>query len=308
MTLIYCPSASETARYLQAFQQALPEQQFVIEPVAAPDGVEQIICWGPPAQFFSRYRHLRAVFALGAGVDKLVARADLPASVAIVRLLDAGMAEQMLEYVLFGVLQYQRDMDRYQRQQQRGHWQAYPTRSAATVRVTVLGAGEIGGYVAKGLVARGYPVTTWSRQAHDREGIRSVAGLDALPDALAQTDVLVNLLPSTPATRQLLNAERLSALAPGAMLINAGRGDVLDDAALIAALDRGHLRCAMLDVFAEEPLPSTHPFWWHPGVLITPHVAAQTQLPEAVAQISRNLRALAAGTALTGVVERTRAY
>ncbi len=306
--MIYCPSASETERYLQAFRQALPEHAFVTEPGAEPDDVQQIICWGAPAGFFRRYHNVRVVFALGAGVDKLIQRPDLPASIPIVRLLDAGMAVQMLEYVLLGVLWYQRDVDRYQRQQPHGHWQAYASRAAADVRITVLGAGEIGGYVARGLAERAYPVTAWSRQPRTLAGVNAAAGLAALPELLGRTDVLVNLLPSTPATHQLLNRERFAALAAGAVLINAGRGDVLEESALLQALDSGHLRSAMLDVFAEEPLPSTHPYWRHPGILITPHVAAQTRLPEAVAQISQNLRALAAGGELRGLVERARAY
>lgn len=314
--LIYCPHSDETRRYLQAFRAALPALAFVSIDELGHDGVaaeqaasvQHIICWGPPSGFFRPFTQLQTVFALGAGVDKLVQRDDLADNVSIVRLLDAGMAEQMIDYVLYGVLAVQRQFDFYARQQQQAQWRPFAGLAASELRCTVLGAGELGHRVALRLRERGHPVTVWSRQPKALADIASVAGWDALPGVFAHTDVLIALLPSTAETRGLLNAERLAWLPNGASLINAGRGDLIDEQALLAALDSGQLRRAQLDVFATEPLPPTHPFWRHPGIVLTPHVAAQTLLPQAVAQISANLKACLAGAPMSGLVDRKRQY
>ena len=307
--LVYCPTPEETRRYLQAFRAAAPEFRFTDRAAcAAPAAIKQIICWGVPPAFFADFPALETVFALGAGVDKLVARPDLPASVRICRLLDAGMAAQMLDYVLYGVLNAQYHFADYARQQGLARWQPRISRAPAELRCTVLGAGAIGGAVARGLAARGHTVTVWSRQPKALPDIASVAGWDVLPAVFAHTDILIALLPSTTETRGLLNAERLAWLPAGASLINAGRGDVIDDAALLAALDSGQLSHAQLDVFQVEPLPPSHPFWQHSRITLTPHVAAQTLLPEAVSQIVANLRALAAGQTPSGLVDRQRQY
>ncbi len=311
--LVYCPHAHEQQAYLDAFRREAATFDFVSQAELADSGVDadrihHIICWGAPPEFFRPFRQLRAVFALGAGIDRLIGRTDLPESVAIYRLLDAGMAEQMLEYVLYGVLGYQRGFDHYWTAQQQNQWRPLRPRAASEVQVTVLGGGIIGGHVAQGLHGRGYPVTLWSRSGHAPPGIASASGSEALPALLAQTDVLVSLLPSTAATRGLLNGERLQLLRRDALLINAGRGDVLDESALLAALASGQLRGALLDVFASEPLPPSHPFWRHPGITLTPHIAAQTLLPEAVRQIADNLRALEYGQSPTGRVDRSRGY
>ena len=308
-TVVYCPTPEETRQYLQAFRAAASEFRFTDHAgCTAPAAVKQIVCWGVPPGFFAGYPAVQTVFALGAGVDKLVARPDLPAEVQICRLLDAGMAAQMLDYVLYGVLAVQYHFADYARQQALARWQPRRSRAATELRCTVLGAGAIGGYVARGLAARGHAVTVWSRQPKAMPGIANVCGWDALPRVFAHTDILIALLPSTAETRGLLNAERLAWLPAGASLINAGRGDLIDDAALLATLDRGQLSHAQLDVFQVEPLPPSHPFWQHPRINLTPHVAAQTLLPEAVAQIVANLRALAAGQTPSGLVDRSRQY
>lgn len=262
----------------------------------------------PPDGFFAPLTQLKAVFATGAGIERLLARDDLPGSVAIVKLSDAGMAEQMSEYALYGVLRYQRRMDTFASQQAGREWRTHPPRVRAEVRVSVLGLGAIGSVVATSLAAFGYRVAGWSRSAKALAHVRCIAGADALDALLAQTDVLVNLLPSTPETRDLLNAERLVLLPRGAYVVNGSRGDQLDADALLALLNAGHLSGALLDVFAEEPLPVSHPLWAHPRVVITPHVAAITLPGPSVAQIVANIRKLEAGEAIDGVVARDRAY
>lgn len=309
MILLHTPSAKEVAAYLPLFRAALPAMPFAtLETLQHPEQVRYVITWGPPPGLFAGLPALQAVFALGAGVDKLLARPDLPASVPIYRLLDGGMAQQMAEYVRLGVISYQRHMDIYRRQQAAGVWKMLPPRLPAEVRVGVLGLGEIGSAVAQALVADGYRVSGWSRTPRQLSGVTAHHGDEGLGQILANSDVLACLLPSTPQTQGLLGAERLASLPAGAMVINAGRGDLLDEDALLALLDRGHLRAAQLDVFAMEPLPAHSRLWQHPSVTLTPHIAAITLRQQAVSQIAANLQRLQAGLPAEGRVLRERGY
>ncbi|NDV12754.1 2-hydroxyacid dehydrogenase [Crenobacter caeni] len=306
MIIVHHPSEGE--RYIAALRQALPGQP-VIAADKAPDGSDAyFVCWQPPAGFFARFAAPRAVFVLGAGVNHLLERDDLPDDVPLVRLTDAGMAAQMLEYARYGVLTWQRDFDRYRAQQAERRWQVLPAVARSEVRVGVLGLGEMGGHVAAHLAADGYRVSGFSRTARDIRGVRCLSGPGALQALLEGSDVVVNLLPATTDTRQLLNARTLAHLPQGAALVHAGRGSQLDEDALLAALESGQLRFALLDVFADEPLPAGHPLWTHPGVTITPHVAAQTLPADAAAQIAGKLLQLEQGEPVAGLVERARGY
>lgn len=307
MLYLYTPDQSEL--YLRLLREVLPDETIACWPQEVDTAaVTHAAVWAPPEGFFAHFPNLQTIFAMGAGVDKLLRRGDVPEHVQIVRLTDAGMAQQMTEYCLYGVLHYQRQMDRYARQQRDAQWQPLDTRLAAEVRVGILGLGELGSKVAGDLARLGYRVAGWSRRPRAMAGIRCLHGEAGLRELLPQTDVLFCVLPATPETRQLLYAETLALLPDDAALINAGRGSLIDEEALLARLDGGRLRFALLDVFAEEPLPEDHPFWQHPRVIITPHVAADTVPEEAVRQIAANLRAQAAGRPLTGVVDRGRGY
>lgn len=309
MILLHTPSPKETQAYIALFRAAMPQQTFItLDELDDPNQVAYVVTWGPPAGLFAGLPALRGVFALGAGVDKLLARDDLDPALPIYRLLDGGMAAQMLEYVRFGVLSYQRHMDIYRRQQAAGVWKMLPPRLPADVRVGVLGLGEIGLAVARGLQADGYRVQGWSRTPRSLPGLPSHHGPAGLHALLAESDVLACVLPSTPETAGLLDAATLARLPAGAMLINAGRGDLLDDMALLAALDEGRLRCAQLDVFAQEPLPPDSRLWQHPAVTLTPHIAAITLRQQAVAQIADRLQRLAQGESVAGQVARQRGY
>lgn len=307
--MIYLYAPQDMAAYRQALQQALPGETVVCwpEPVDV-SLVEHAVVWNPPAGFFRGMVRLQAVFVLGAGVDRILKRDDLDPVLPVIRLTDAGMAQQMLEYVLYGVLHVQRHMGQYRRQQALRQWQPVVAAGAAQTRISVLGLGEIGGRVAQSLAAMGYALAGWSRGGRQLPGVEDFSGEDGLSALLARTDILVNLLPATSATRGVLDGRRLSQLPRGAAVINAGRGEQLDEAALLGLLDSGHLRFAMLDVFEVEPLESVHPLWSHPAVLVTPHIAAMTRVEEAVAQIAANLQLLAQGQPLQGVALRERGY
>lgn len=305
--LVYAGDEGERLRALLAA--AAPGLEVVAWPTSVPAArVAMIACWQPPPGFFLQFTRLRVVFALGAGVDRLVARDDLPARIPIVRLLDAGMAEQMVEYALYGVLTWQRRMLDYRDRQSRRQWHRQPPIARAQTRVGVLGLGVMGGAVATALAEMSYPTFGWSRRARDLEGVHCVHGADALGPLLENTDVLINALPSTPDTRKLLDRARLARLPPGAFVVNASRGDQLDADALLALLDAGRLSGALLDVFDGEPLATDSPLWRHPRVIVTPHVAATTLAEPSVRQIVANLQRLAAGEPLSGVVDRGRGY
>ena len=313
MLYLYTPDQPEL--YLRLLQEALPQEAIACWPQEVDaNAITHAAVWAPPAGFFARFPNLSTIFVMGAGVDKLLQRDDVPEQAQIIRLTDAGMAQQMTEYCLYGLLHYQRQMDRYARQQRERQWQPLDTRLAREVRVSILGLGELGSKVARNLVRMGYRVNGWSRRPRQLENVRSLHGEAGLRELLAQTDVLFCVLPATPETRHLLDAEHLALLPDDAALINAGRGALIDENALLARLDGGYLRFALLDVFAEEPLPGNHPFWHHPRVIITPHVAADTVPEEAVAQIAANLRALAGGqpvselSGISGLVDRRRGY
>ena len=291
--------------WASAVRRLAPEMALRVWPEPPPqDQPVYALVWRPPVGFFDSIPNLKGVFALGAGVDDLAARTDLPHNVPLIRLTDAGMAQQMVEYVLFGVLRFQRDFDAYAAQQAEALWRAQSPRSAFEVRVTVMGLGELGGAVARALAAFGYTVTGWSRSPREIEGVDCIHGLDALDAHLPKTDVLAAVLPSTPATRGLLDGARLDRLAQGAGVINVGRGDLIDIEALCARIDAGRLRGALLDVLPAEPLPADSPAWRCKSVLLTPHVAASTLPEPAIRQILEKLDGLRAGRPVSGAVER----
>lgn len=265
---------------------------------------DYVVGWKPPAELFSRQPKLKAVINYGAGVDAILAMGAVPAHLPIVRLEDAGMAQQMAEYAIYGVIHHQRNMRLYQAQQRDTHWQQHEDRgNVRRPTVGVLGLGEMGGTVAARLSAFGYAVRGWSRSPRSLDGVTTFAGNEALPTFLSGCDVLVSMLPLTESTRGLINAALLAQLPRGAFLVNAGRGGHLVDAEVLAALDSGQLGGALLDVFHEEPLPTDHPYWSHPKVLVTPHIAATTPIKDACAQIIAKIGAMERGELVSGIVD-----
>jgi glyoxylate/hydroxypyruvate reductase A len=261
-----------------------------------------------PPELFSTAAPTKAVFNLGAGVDALVAVPTLPRDVPVIRLEDAGMAAQMAEYATLAVLAAHCDARAFAAAQRDVRWAPGPRRARADFGVGLLGLGILGQAVAAALAPFGFPLHGWSRAPRAVPGVTCHAGAAELPDFLARSRVLVCLLPSTAATRGLLDRGTLSLLPVGAEVVNAGRGDLIVDADLLALLDEGHLGGATLDVFRHEPLPPTHPFWHHPRVTITPHVSAVTDVDASVAQVAAKIRRLERGEAVPGVVDVDRGY
>jgi glyoxylate/hydroxypyruvate reductase A len=300
-------ASSQPQAWEAAFRAVLPDAALHVWP-DAPDEVDYALVWKPPAACFERVRVARAIVNLGAGADALLAVPTLPRDVPILRLTDAGMAEQMAEYVTLAVLAAFREQREYAAQQAQRQWTPRRRLDKSTFRVGVLGMGVLGRAVAGALRPFGFPLSGWSRSAAPVEGMAMHAGHDGLAAMLATTRVLVCMLPSTAATRGLLDAATLSRLPRGAHLVNVARGDLVVDADLVALLDDGHLASATLDVFHEEPLPAAHPFWHHPRIMLTPHVSAATLVDVSAAQVAARITAHMRGEAVEGVVDRAQGY
>ncbi|WP_341676873.1 glyoxylate/hydroxypyruvate reductase A [Niveibacterium sp. SC-1] len=268
------------------------------------------LVWNPPAGLFASQPKLRAIFAMGAGVESLLGMPALPSHIPLIRLEDAGLAAQMAGYVCWGVLRHLRDFERLARLgRDADDWSALRGPPPITARIGIAGFGVLGRAVAEALQPHGFRLRAWRRSEGETvPGVDVFHGDAGFVPFLQDLDVLVCLLPHTPATENLIDAAALARLAPGALLINAGRGSAIDDEALLAALERGRPAAALLDVFREEPLPPAHPFRRHPAITLTPHIAARTQLPLSAVQVAQKIARLEAGLPVGGIVDRQRAY
>ena len=292
--------------WVNALRQQLPDAR-VEEWAPGADPADYAVVWAPPQDFLDAQPRLKGLFNIGAGVDALM-QLRLPTGVPVVRLDDAGMSVQMAEYVCHAVIRYFRELDVYAEEAQQAHWAFRRPRIRADFTVGVMGLGVLGQRVAQALRGFEFPVVGWSRTPRQVEGITCHAGAEGLSAFLGASQVLVNLLPLTPDTENILNRDTLAQLRPGAYVINVARGAHLVDADLLALFDSGHLAGATLDVFRTEPLPAEHPFWQHRRITVTPHTSARTLRDESVAQIAGKIRALERGESITGVVDPLRGY
>ncbi|MCP4819160.1 MAG: glyoxylate/hydroxypyruvate reductase A [Shimia sp.] len=272
----------------------------------APEMVDYII-YAPNSlvQDFTPYTRCKAVLNLWAGVENVVGNATLTQPLA--RMVDPGMTQGMVEYVTGHVMRHHLGMDLHILGQD-GQWRDHVPPLAQARRVTVLGLGELGLACARTLSTLGFDVAGWSRRQKTAEGLTCLSGEDGLQQALDRADILVLLLPRTPATENLLNAERLNAMPEGAAIVNPGRGELIDDAALLEALDSGQISHATLVVFRVEPLPVSHRFWSHPRVTVTPHIASETRAQTASEVIADNVCRGETGQPFLHLVDRGAGY
>jgi glyoxylate/hydroxypyruvate reductase A len=264
------------------------------------------LAWQPEPHALASVPGIQGVHSLGAGVDALLADKTLPSNLPIARIVDPDLSEQMAEYAVLHVLAHKRRYLEFDRFQATGEWS--PALPRPLDRVGVLGLGVIGRHLAKRLQVNGFQVHGWARHPRQIDGVHchhNDAGLNAM---LSQVQAVICVLPLTNETQGLLNAERLTCMQDGALLINIARGGLLDEAALLAVLDNGPVAHAVLDVFATEPLPGNHPFWAHEQITVTPHVAGLTNPKTASQQIIDNYRRLCAGQAMHNTVDRQRGY
>ncbi|GAB2801776.1 glyoxylate/hydroxypyruvate reductase A [Halomonas shantousis] len=309
MKVIFVAGDPKPERWTNPIQDALPEAEIhVWDPDAPACDADYAIVWQPPTALFEKEKKLKAIFNLGAGIDALLQVPNLPRDIPIVRLEDAGMSVQMAEYVAYHVIGISRDMAVYQQQQAEGVWKIRRPIKRSEWPIGVLGLGHIGKRVARTLASLDYPVYGWARSAHDIDGVKSFAGEAELDTFLSETRILINTLPLTEETRDIIDYELLSKLKEEASLINVGRGEHLVDDDLRRSIEEGHVSQAVLDVFREEPLPASHPFWRMPQVTITPHVSARTLREATIEQITSKIQVLEAGRAISGVIDIQRGY
>ena len=302
-------SAEEWSAWWPLLQAALPTDQLVRDRHAAPaHPIDVALVANPPPGSLRDLPGLRLIQSLWAGVDRLLADPSVPAQVPLARMVDPAMNETMAQTALWAVLSLHRGFFDYAAQQRAGVWRPLALRRADEVCVAVLGLGQMGRTAAQRLAQCGYRVLGWSRHDVPVDRVQAHAGAAALPRVLSQAQIVVNLLPLTPATRSLFNAETFARMRRGASLVNLARGAHVVEPDLLAALARGHLHHAVLDVFDTEPLPPAHAFWSHPAVTVLPHAAAPTDPRSAALIAARNVDALRDGRPLEHLVDRARGY
>lgn len=297
----------DTTELARDLRRELPEAAVEEWPhISDPDAVRMAVAWHQPEGVLSAFPNLEAVSSFGAGVDGLIFDPSLPRDVVIGRIVYPGLIDEMAEYVAAVVLARRRRLWEFAELKRERRWRPRPPVEGVTVGL--LGLGELGGATARTLRALGLEVLGWSRTPKDLEGVESFTGDEGLTDMAARSDYLVCLLPLTPRTEGVLNRDLFAAARPGCYLINAGRGRHLVERDLLEALESGQLAGACLDAFAAEPLPEDHPFWTHPAVQVTPHVASLTDPRAAAAHVAEDYRRVLAGKPLQHPVPRERGY
>lgn len=294
----------------EAWSRALEPEGIALrrsEDIDDADCVRSALVWKTPQGFFQRFRNLEIVVNLGAGVDALVGRNDLP-DVPITRLSDPRMARMMAGFVLFAVTRYARDIPHFEKAQRERRWHYIHPKDPSSITVGVLGLGELGLESALECSRHGYRVLGWSRTQKQVDGIACSSGDEALINVLSSSDIVVCMLPRTPDTDNLLDAAAFARMKQGAFFVNVSRGSVVDEPALVEALRSGHLGGATLDVFAKEPLSQDSPLWMMDNVLITPHLASIALPSSAARQIGENIRRLARNETPLSRIDPQRGY
>ena len=288
-----------------AFQEAGLDDYHLSEDIPA-DQVDYIV-YAPnsPLQDFTPYTRTKAVLNLWAGVEEITHNPTLTQP--LTRMVDDGLERGMVEWVTAHTLRHHLGTDDHVLGQD-GIWRTGAPPLAKDRPVTILGLGALGRACAETLTYLGFPVTGWSRSQKDVPGVTCLSGEDGLSEALETAQIVILLVPYTPQTENLLDADTLALLPKGAFVINPGRGPLIDDDALLAALDSGQVAHATLDVFRTEPLPPEHPYWAHPNVTVTPHIASETRADTAARVIAENIRRGEAGEPFLHLVDRDLGY
>jgi glyoxylate/hydroxypyruvate reductase A len=308
MAILYRSDAPRAAAWSQFFASHAPDLDFRVWPDAGNlDEIEYLIAWQAPREFLATLPRLKVLFSSGAGVDH-VDLSVVPAHVPLVRMVEPGIIDGMVEYVSLAVLALHRDFFDYVEANASRKWTPLEVPPASARTIGVMGLGVLGVAVLDRLRSYGFRLRGWNRSPRTVVGVETYAGPEQFGAFLSGCDVLVCLLPLTPSTGGILNAKTFSGLPQGASVINVGRGPHLVEADLLAALDSGQLSRAILDVTETEPLPAHNPLWAHPRVFVTPHVASMTQPETAAPILLENIRRAQRNEPLVGVVDRARGY
>ncbi len=307
--VLFCAPMADWQEYQAPLRRALDETglNYTLSPECTDPAKVDYLVYAPggPVKDFTPFTRAKAVLSLWAGVERIVSNDTL--NIPLTRMVDRGLSEGMREWVTGHVLRHHLGMDRHILGQN-GQWQPDAPPLARNRTVGILGLGALGQTCAAALAALNFNVLGWSRRPKDIPGITSYSGDDGLTQVLTRSEILILLLPLTAQTRHVLNPKTLAQLPKGAVIINPGRGPLIDDEALLAALDSGHIHHATLDVFAVEPLPADHPYWAHPRVTVTPHIASQTRPDTASERIAQNIARREAGAPLLHLVDRQAGY
>lgn len=312
MEIIFYHPTFDTQYWIRELEKQLPGARVREWKAGDNQPADYALVWHPPVEMLQG-RALKAVFALGAGVDSILSKLRdhpdmLPLSIPLFRLEDTGMGRQMQEYAVSQVLHWFRRFDDYQALKLASRWQPLPEYRADEFTIGIMGAGVLGAKVAESLQPWGFPLRVWSRSCKSWPQVQSFAGQAELGGFLQGTRVLINLLPNTAETVGIINQTLLAQLPDESYLLNLARGVHVVEEELLAALNNGKLKGAMLDVFSREPLPQESPLWAHPRVAMTPHVAAVTRPIEAIAYIAGTISRLERGESVSGQVDRQRGY
>lgn len=307
--MMFYSKFDDPADWSTHLRRVMPDLDFRVWPdVGDPGEIESALVWKAPPGELRKYPNLRLIINLGAGVDSIVKDTTLPPGVPITRIIDPEMNRMMAQFVLLAVLRYHRDFPAFEQAQRERRWHYIHPRETSSCAVGIMGLGNLGGLAASELARQGFDVAGWSRTPKSMAGIKTFHGTDQLRAFLARTQILVLMLPLTPETDTIVTRDVLYALPRGAKLINVGRGHLVDEDALVAALRDGQIGAATLDVFRTEPLPPDHPLREFEQVTITPHLASVAIPRSASAQIADNLRRLRAGEPPHHVVDPARGY
>ncbi len=290
-------------------KKSLPKKDLRVFPDCGnPEDIEIALAWNPPLGALAKFPNLKLIISLGAGVDHILKDYNLPQNISIVRLISPEKTLQMIEYVKLAVLFFQRRLLDYQALQKAQQWEYLPVYNAKSFTVGIMGLGRLGSIVANRLRDSGFSVRGWSRNSKEITGIECFYGREQLRPFLSECRLLVCLLPITSETKNILNLDTFSALPQGAYLVNVGRGEHLVKLDLLTALDSGKIAGAFLDCFSTEPLPKDHPFWFHPRIIVTPHIAAPGIPSDVANQIANIIHNFQNGLLLENLVDLAQGY
>ncbi len=297
------------ADWLAAFAAKMPELEVRVWPdVGDRAEIDVLLTTRIPKGEAARFPNLKFVALIAAGADRFLADPTVPPDLPIVRAVNSEQALTMKAWIVYQVLRHHREFPQYEADQKAHRWDRRPVVQPGTVRIGLMGLGQLGGAAARSLVDLGYDVAGWTRAGRGIDGVEDFIGAGEFERFLARSDILIGILPFTTETDSLLDARAFAALPEGAYVINCGRGELVVEADLLAALDKGHLSGAALDVFREEPLPPGHPFWDHPKITLTPHNSATASAWNAVDSVIENIRRCQAGEPFVNLVDRAAGY
>jgi len=308
VTLLYKSTSARGRVWQEIFAEGAPDVDFRIWPdTGQPADIRYLAAWEPSAELIAGLPNLEVIFSVGAGIDQFDLR-SVPEHISVVRMIEPLLTEAMAEYVALAVLALHRNLVDYVAAQRERKWAPIDLVPAAERRVGIMGLGTMGLAAIEALRPFGFPIAGWSRSLHSIDGVRCFAGEDGLTKFLGQSDILVCLLPLTDTTRSILCRDTLARLPAGAGIVNAGRGGHLVEADLLEALDKGRVSGAILDVFNEEPPPASHPFWSHPRIFMTPHMASNTHAESGGRALLDNVMRHRRGEPMAGLVRRELGY